>query len=416
MLTHPRLSVKKIPGKTVNNQKAVYEVAGEVIMGERSHGMEKLRTGMVGCGKVGHTHARALAALEESDFRGVSDISADRAMGFAEEYRVAGYTDPVEMCEKENLQAVVVCTPHPYHLDPAIQAMERGAHVIVEKPLASDLASCDRMIETADAAGVKLGMMSQRMWYPPVRRIKNAIDAGKLGKPVLGTVHMYGWRDEAYYASDPWRGTWDKEGGGVLVNQAPHQLDILQWFMGPVEELFGYWGNLNHPYIEVEDTAVAVIRFRSGALGQILVSNSQDPPLFGNVWVHGDNGATVGVQTDGGAMFVAGMSKIEEPPLNDRWTVKGEEGLLEKWREEDTKAFHAVDATEHYHYLQVGDFIRDVLAGKDPEVTGRDGRGTVEIFTAIYRSQRDGKPVRFPLSPETGRNDYDGRLPNKRSR
>ncbi len=169
--------------------------------------------------------------------------------------------------------------------------------------------------------------------------MRDAIDAGKLGRPILGTVTMLGWRDEAYYRSDPWRGRWDLEGGGVLVNQAPHQIDILQWFMGEVDELYGAWANLNHPYIEVEDTSIAVLRFRSGALGNILVSNSQNPALFGKVWVHGSNGATVGVQTDGGAMFIAGMSTVTEPPINDVWKVPGEEDKLARWQEEDADFF-----------------------------------------------------------------------------
>lgn len=139
---------------------------------------------------------------------------------------------------------------------------------------------------------------------------------------------MLGWRNEAYYRSDPWRGKWIEEWGGVLVNQAPHQLDILQWFMGPIDSLFGFWENLNHPYIEVEDTAAAAIRFKNGGLGNIVVSNSQHPALYGKVHVHGSNGASVGVQTDGGSMFIAGMSGMLEPPYNNLWTIPGEEQFL----------------------------------------------------------------------------------------
>ncbi len=124
-----------------------------------------------------------------------------------------------------------------------------------------------------------LGMICQRRFFEPCQRIRRAIDEGKLGRPILGTVTMFGWRDAAYYRSDPWRGSWQGEGGGVLVNQAPHQLDLLLWYIGEIEEVFGYWANLNHPTIEVDDTAVAVIRFKSGALGNIVVSNSQNPAL-----------------------------------------------------------------------------------------------------------------------------------------
>ena len=172
----------------------------------------------------------------------------------------------------------------------------------------------------------KLGVISQRRWYEPVRRMKDAIDAGKIGRPVLGTFTMYSWRDPAYYRSDPWRGRWDTEGGGVLVNQSPHMLDLLLWLMDDdVAEVSGYWANLNHPTVEVEDSAVAILRFRRGGLGSIVASLSQKPGIHTKVHIHGSSGASVGVETDRGATFIAGVSAISEPPLNDMWTIPGEE-------------------------------------------------------------------------------------------
>ena len=153
------------------------------------------------------------------------------------------------------------------------------------------------MIEAARKTNLKLGVISQRRWYPPALRVKKAMDDGKIGNPVLCTINMLGWRDKAYYDSDPWRGTWALEGGGVMVNQAPHQLDLFCWLMGPIDEVYGHWANLNHPYIEVEDTALAIVKFKNGALGNIIVSNSQKPGIFGKIQVHGENGASVGVQT-----------------------------------------------------------------------------------------------------------------------
>jgi predicted dehydrogenase len=237
-----------------------------------------------------------------------------------------------------------------------------------------------------------------------------AIDAGKIGQPVLGTLTVMGWRDEAYYLSDDWRGRWDTEGGGVLVNQTPHQLDVLQWLMGPIDELFGYWDNLNHPYIEVEDTALAVIRFRSGGLGQILVSNSQKPGLYGKIHIHGSNGASVGAQTEGGSPFISGVTTEVEPPINDIWSVPGEEDLLPEWQAEDRTTAGQFDVMSYYHQLQIEDFLSAVLEGREPMVNGEEGRKVVEMFTAIYRCQRDGRPIKFPLRAETGGTDYDGRL------
>jgi predicted dehydrogenase len=199
------------------------------------------------------------------------------------------------------------------------------------------------------------------------------------------------------------------EGGGVLVNQAPHQLDILLWYMGEVDEVFGVRCNLNHPYIEVEDTALAIVKFKNGGIGNIIVSNSQKPGIYGKVQVHGSNGASVGVQTDGGAMFIAGMSSVLEPPVNDLWTVPGEEQMLKDWVREDSELFERIDPTIFYMERQIEDFLKALDENREPLVNGTSGRRTVELFTAIYRSTRDHAPVKFPLVPENA-TDMDGRI------
>ncbi len=362
--------------------------------------MVRVKTAIVGLGKVAHMHARSLKSLPESAFTAVCGRDIGRARAFAAQYQVKAYDNVTDMAAKEGIEVVVICTPHPNHANPALEAISAGANVLVEKPLASSLADCDRMISLARQKGVTLGVVCQRRFYPPVQRLRQAIDAGKIGRPVLGTVTMLGWRDQAYYRSDPWRGSWAGEGGGVLVNQAPHQLDLLTWFMGPIEELCGFWSNLNHPYIEVEDSAIAAIRFRNGALGSIVVSNSQDPALYGKVHVHGSSGASIGVQTDGGAMFIAGMSSITEPPVNDIWTIKGEGQMLDIWKAEDTKFFERIDPIQYFHDRQVEDFLRAVINHTRPLIDGADGRQTVELFSAIYRANRDRKNIRFPLFPD----------------
>jgi len=373
---------------------------------------DKLKTALVGLGKVADLHATALKKLQESHFTAVCSSKQEKADTFAAKYKVKAYTDVYDMVVKEKIDVVIICTPHPYHRKPTMEAIEGGSNVLIEKPFASSLEDCDTMLEAAKKNGKQIGVICQRRWYSPVLRAKAAIEVGKIGRPVFGTVNMLGWRDEKYYNSDPWRGTWDGEGGGVLVNQAPHQLDLLQWFMGEIDELYGVWSNLNHPYIEVEDTANAIIKFKSGAVANIIVSNSQKPGIYGKVHVHGENGASVGVQTDGGAMFIAGMSNILEPPVNDLWTVPGEEQLLKKWITEDSDFFLSLkNPMEYYHERQIEDFLQSLIKGRKPLITGEDGRVTVEIFTAIYRSTRDKKPIKWPLNPEF-RNDFDGRLSN----
>ena len=241
---------------------------------------KSLKTALVGCGKVAGLHAAAFMNLGESRFTAVCGRNREKTGGFASRYGVKAYSDVAEMVTREQIDMVSICTPHPAHRLPAVAAMEAGAHVLIEKPLASSLEDCDAILEAAEKYGREVGVICQRRWYPSAQRIRQAIDEGKIGRPVFGTVNMLGWRDREYYDSDPWRGSWRGEGGGVLVNQAPHQLDLLQWYLGEVEECYGLWSNLNHPYIEVEDTANAILRFRSGAVANIIVSNSQKPGIY----------------------------------------------------------------------------------------------------------------------------------------
>jgi predicted dehydrogenase len=350
---------------------------------------------ILGCGKVAHIHAQAVMELEKARLAGVWSRTQATAAAFGKKYNVAVYPSVSELVRKEHIDLAIVCTPHPFHIGPALEAAQSGANLLVEKPLAVSLEDCEKMTGACERSGLKLGVISQRRWYPPVQRVKKAIEAGKVGKPVLGTVTMLGWRDRDYYMADAWRGTWQAEGGGVLVNQAPHQLDLLLWLMGEAEEVFGIWRNLNHPYIEVEDTALAIVRFKNGAIGNIVVSNSQKPGIFGKVHIHGENGASVGVQTDGGAMFIAGMSGIQEPPFNDLWSISGEEHLPGEWKKEDERLFQTVDPVVHFMKLQIADYLDALGKGRPPMVTGEDGRKVVELFRAIYRSSAENKPVKL---------------------
>ena len=372
--------------------------------------MRRIGAALIGCGKVGEAHAAALTSLPASRLVAVFDPLPARAAAFAARFGGQPYSDLADLLHDNAVEAAFICTPHPTHPDLTVACAQRGWHVLVEKPMAVDLKGCDAMIRAADAARVKLGVISQRRFYEPVQRVKQAIAAGKIGRPILGVLMVYGWRDQAYYQLDPWRGKWATEGGGVMLTQTTHQIDLFQWFMGPIAEVFGYWDNLNHPYVEVEDTVVACVRFANGGLGNIVLSNSQKPGLFAKVHIHGENGASVGVQTDGGSPLIFGVPQTIFPPMNDIWTVPGEAGLLPQWQAEDEARCQQVDVMSHYHALQIADFLDAILADRLPAVDGREGRKHVELFTAIYRSQRDRRPVPFPLSAELGAELFDGRL------
>jgi predicted dehydrogenase len=360
--------------------------------------MIPVRIGLIGCGKVGQIHAAALKSLPEAEFVAACDNNGDRAEAFAAKYGIQPFTSATTMFREGRLEAVVIGTPHPLHAEATLVAAQAGVHVLVEKPMAASLADCDAMLQACRQAGVILSVISQRRFYEPVLRMKAAIEAGKIGTPVLGVFQMYSWRDPNYYLSDPWRGRWDTEGGGVLVNQSPHHFDMLLWFMGPVAEVSGYWSNLNHPSVEVDDTAVASLRFRSGGLGSLVASLSQKPGIYSKIHAHGSNGASLGVETDRGATFIAGVSEIAEPPLNDLWTIPGEEHLLPSFQAEDRATFASVNATVHYHARQIADFLHAIREQRPPRVTGEAGRAVVELFTAIYQSSRERRAVLLPLA------------------
>ena len=371
--------------------------------------MKKVRIGIIGAGKVGQMHGLAVSRSARGTLSATFDTAYERAKAFTDKFGGTPFDNLDAMLDQ--VDAVIVCTPHPVHAEPAVTAGRKGKHLLIEKPLASTISDCDRILAAAAGTGVKVSTMSQRRWIPGAMRIKRAIEAGKLGTPAVGVVHMQSWRTAEYYLSDPWRGQWNSEGGGVLVNQSPHQLDLLLWYMGPIKRLVGVWRNVNHPTVPIDDTALAIVEFKSGALGQIYVSNSHNPAIKTRVEVLGSNGATVGIKTDGGAMFIAGQSAALEPQVNDIWNVPGESELLDSWVAEDSAAFSAAgdNAMQQYHDMQVADFIEAIADGRDPLVSGEDGRRVVELFSGIYRSQFQGGWVDFPLPPDlTG--TMDGRL------
>jgi predicted dehydrogenase len=266
--------------------------------------------------------------------------------------------------------------------------------------MATTLAECDAMIRAEQQGGARLGIVSQRRLYEPVKRVRQAIMEGRIGRPILTDLVLLGWRGPEYYAMDGWRGTWAGEGGGILVNQATHHLDLLQWLMGPIAEVDAHVRNLSHPTIEVEDTAVAVVRFLSGALGTITVSNCQRPGLYGRLHIHGDSGASVGVQIETGSAYVAGVTSAVEPPFNDVWTIPGEEAAAARARRQDRRRRLKFDVMGRYHRLQIRDFLDAIRTGREPAVSGVEGRKAVELFTALYRSEQRGGRVTFPVDPD----------------
>ena len=355
---------------------------------------ETVRFGIVGPGKAAELHVAALARIPGARVTAVAGGRADRAATVAATARARIDTSLDTMLERGGVDAVVICTPHPLHAAQAIAAARAGLHVVVEKPMAPSPAECDAMTAAARESSVLLSVISQRRWYGPVRRVKQAIEEGRIGRPGLATVEVLGWRGPEYYAMDAWRGTQAGEGGGVLINQAVHQLDLLRWFLGLPVEVDGWTANVNHPEIDVEDTAVATVQFANGALASIVASNSQRPGLYARIHIHGRSGASIGVETDAGSSFVAGVSS-PSPARNDLWTIPGEESAISRWLAEDEAARIGVDLASHYHEVQLRDIVGAIRDDRAPAVSGEDGRATVELIDAIYRAARSRRRIRL---------------------
>ncbi len=367
--------------------------------------MGRLGTAVVGLG-VGHQHVQAYATLPESELIAVCDANPERSRAAAEQYGVTSYTSVDDLLRDARVEVISVATPHPSHAAIAIQALEAGRHVVVEKPMTVDLAEADAMIATAWRAGRSLGVIFQRRFWSASLRVRSAIAEGKIGAPISAECELSWWRNEAYYARDLWRGRWDTEGGGVLCNQGIHALDLFQWYLGEIDTVWARWANLTHPYIEVDDNAVAAVVFKSGALGVIRMSTTSRYNRT-RVAVHGSNGASISV--------------LEEPEgavgYNDLWTILGEESVrpdslrahlangeyIYQGLQADappawsTGYTYQRPADPSYHAIQLQDFLLAIGEGREPLVNGEEGRKSLELMLAIYESSRTGNPVRLPL-------------------
>ncbi|CAN5733071.1 Gfo/Idh/MocA family oxidoreductase [soil metagenome] len=342
----------------------------------------KIKTGLIGCGNIAPMHADALSLLPESEFLAVCDADSSRSNSLATKYSVPEAHGSLTDLLGSGIDALLVCTPHPAHESIVIQAAEAGVHVLCEKPIAVQLDQADRMIEAADRAGVNFGVIFQRRFWPAAQRIRTAIDDGSIGFPTLGLSQTYLWRPKSYFAMDEWRGKWETEGGGVLMNQAVHMIDMLQWYMGPVTEVYGKHVTLVHQdYIDVEDTAVATLVFESGALGLIQATTTVKPDFGFRVSIHGSNGTT--------------LSVWEHPEgnqgINDTWTLDATGEQPKAWEaEEGGQSMYPT-----FHRLQIEDFLRSIIEQRPPAVTGAEARKSLAIILAIYESSRSGKPVRL---------------------
>lgn len=355
----------------------------------------KMRFGILGCGVIGPHHAKAIAGLEDADLVMVADELPDRAEELAGEYGCEWTGDASELLSGPEVDAVCVCTPSGMHAEAGVVALRAGKHVVIEKPLDVTLEAADRLLAAQRATGGKVAVISQHRFDPATLAVKEAMDGGRLGRATSGSAEVRWWRSQSYYDSGGWRGTWALDGGGVLINQAIHSIDLLQWLMGPVVEVAAYTELLAHRDIEVEDTAVAILRFAGGAVGTIVATTAAYPGLTARIVVHGDRGSAVidddrleyfhaAVDGGGGDAYGAGGGGNQAGQEMERF---GGVAL-------GTGAGADPGSLSMAHRDQIQDFIQAVREDRTPMVDAVEGRRPLAIIRAIYESSRSGKPTR----------------------
>lgn len=333
--------------------------------------------GLIGCGRVAPRHAQSLAQLRDTRLVAVADIREDRAQRFAQEYRADAYVDYQELLARPDVDTVNVCVPSGLHAAVALDAMRAGKHVLVEKPIALNLADADQMIATARDTGRSLGVVLQNRYNSPMQQVRRLLDEGKLGHLYLGNACVRWYRPQSYYEDD-WHGTRAMD-GGALMNQSIHHIDALQWFMGPVQAVYAYTDTLAHR-METEDVGVALLRFRSGALGTVEGSTLTWPQnLEGSVALFGERGS---VKVGGTA-----LSRIT------LWKVDSE---LE--REAEILTSQRLDPPTVYGYSHrevIRDFAQALLDGREPGTPGPEARKSLALVLAMYESARTGREVKL---------------------
>lgn len=347
---------------------------------------KQVKFGVIGAG-VGATFAiRALKILEREGVVkavAVSDCIEELAKKRAEEFGLSRYyVNHMEMLAQAGTDAVFISTPHYLHFPMVLDAINAGVHVLVDKPMAMDLNETDEMTRRAKRAGVKLGVNLQARFDPKVLRIKEAVDSGKLGRLLLGEALVKWFRTEEYYQKSLWRGRWSTEGGGALINQAIHTIDLLIWIMGPVDCLWAQYGAVLHD-IEVEDLAMATLKFKNGAFGAIQASTALYPGFPARLELYGTNGA---------ATLEGEMIKLLH--------VKGEEPYSEEEIKEGLETWAKPEAIPQplNHAALIRDFAQAIVENREPKVTGEEGRRTIEVIKAIHLSGKTGEVVKFPLA------------------
>lgn len=347
-----------------------------------------LQVGIIGCGMIARFHAAALAEIPQTKLVALQSrslVSADKVkQAVSSDARY--YSTIEEFLRHPGLDLVIICTPSGNHLEPAMLAAAAGKHVVVEKPLEITLDRCDRLIEACNKANVKLCTIFPSRFADANLVVKKAVDEGRFGRLTLGETTVKWWRTQQYYDEGGWKGTQALDGGGALMNQAIHNVDLLQWLVGPVKRISAFTAMLAHERIEVEDTAVACLQFKNGALGVIQATTSVWPGLPKTIGIHGDAGSAVVEQED--LLRWEFANELEQDKsIRERFAQKvGASG----------GSSNPAAISHEYHRRQLADFVQAIESNRPPVVDGKEGRKAVEIILGIYESARTGRIVELP--------------------
>lgn len=341
--------------------------------------MNKVRVGIIGCGNIYPMHAQPVYDLECTELVAVCDNKEDRAKKAAERYSCKSYVDYIQMLEQEKLDVVHICTPHYLHPIMEKEIVSRGIHVLTEKPMSIHLEDAKMMIEEAKKNNVTLGVIFQNRYNLGSVMIKKALDEGKLGNILSGRLYLAWNRSDEYYSKSDWKGTWDKEGGGVLIDQAIHTIDLANWFMNKeIAYIDANISNRAHDIIEVEDAAEGVIKYTDGT-----------PFAFHTINYHAyDAPVEIELVCEKGIVHM----------VADQAEIRYNTGLIEK-ANPNMKTSDGSTLGKSYwgvsHKVQINQFYDALLAGKKPDITGEEAIVTQEIICAMYASGKKKEKVNF---------------------
>lgn len=333
--------------------------------------------GIIGFGAIGEIHAQVIENCREAKLVAITARTEENARKAGQKYDCAYYADYHEMLRRKDIDIVSVCLPSGMHYEAAIAAAQAGKHCIVEKPLEINAERIKHITDIFDKNGLKLSVIFQHRFDKSTRLIRDAIDNRTMGKLNYGTCRTIWFRDEAYYQNSVWRGTWAGDGGGALMNQAIHSIDLLQYLMGPVEAVCGKCDTLYHRSIETEDVGAALLRFQNGALGVIEGTTLAYPGFHSELNIYGQSGS-VGIRNHelDYYHFKTGKDDAFETLIN-----KGDENIPYGW-------YNLIP-----HIRQYEDMIDAVRTNRQPLVNGAEGLKSVQIITAIYESSRKNEWV-----------------------